>query len=445
MATSLTVEQKGTFKKLLDEFRKTETLENEGEVVNYRDFDKKRLEAEKTIRPIIDQFLSGKVGLDEFKQASSDFSFKYPYWGFKAFSGQMQLNQYVNNIDDAEHERILRDAISVPNSYKEAGEKINRLADYLEGLKTRSGNPKSVPRVNQTYLLTYFWSLQDREKWPIYYGSYKKQFPDINFPIEVAETVGDEYTKFIDFFEALRAHLYDEMNVHEEVPYWFIEHVLWVQYTKKDIASDATKEKLTGAPQESNDWIPPIVADLPQLAANRESAWSKANRMAPERAFEIKLRYVFQILGFEVFGLGQGSGREPDGVAISSHSYEDPAYAIIFDAKAREKSYSMGTEDRAITEYIKKKRKELSRKHVDKLSFLVVSSEISDSPSTKELVAGIYKETRVPVVLMRAADLLHVVEEKLKNPDIDHGQLEHLFIETGLLTRDKIAEVLEVR
>ena len=29
----------------------------------------------------------------------------HPYWGFKGFSGQMQLNQYVNNIEDGAQEK----------------------------------------------------------------------------------------------------------------------------------------------------------------------------------------------------------------------------------------------------------------------------------------------------------------------------------------------------
>ncbi|MFH1046731.1 MAG: hypothetical protein V1738_00345 [Patescibacteria group bacterium] len=448
MTMKLTAEQKNSFRIFLEEFKKTEITENEGEIIPYREFDKKRADAEKVFRVTIDQFLSGRITIDEFKQASSEFCFKYPYWGFKAFSGQMQLNQYVNNIADAKREKILRDSLALPKSNDEAKTKINSMAQYLGELKVSSGNAKSIPRVNQTYLLTYFWSLQDREKWPIFYGSYKKQFSDINFSIEVAETPGEEYIAFVDFFEALRSYVIEELGIRDEVPYWFIEHVFWIQFLKKKSPQTEELERHIERPRvdiEGGSWIPPIIADLPQLALNQESVWSKANKIAAERAFEIKLQYVFQILGYQVIGLGQGTGREPDGVAISIHSHEHPAYAIIFDGKAREKCYSIGTEDRAIVEYIRNKQKELIKQHIDKLSFLIVSSEISDSSSTKGLAMRIYLQTRVPVILVRADDLLRVVEEKLKNCDIDHGQLEELFIETGLLTREKIAEILGAR
>jgi hypothetical protein len=39
-------------------------------------------------------------------------------------------------------------------------------------------------------------------------------------------------------------------------------------------------------------------------------------------------------------------------------------------------------------------------------------------------------------------DLLHIVGRKLSNADINHSQLEDLFLETGILTTDKIVDVL---
>jgi hypothetical protein len=49
---------------------------------------------------------------------------------------------------------------------------------------------------------------------------------------------------------------------------------------------------------------------------------------------------------------------------------------------------------------------------------------------------------RVPVILVRAKDLLYIVGRKLSNADINHSQLEDLFLETGILTTDKIVDVL---
>jgi hypothetical protein len=151
--------------------------------------------------------------------------------------------------------------------------------------------------------------------------------------------------------------------------------------------------------------------------------------------------YFDGILGYNTTELGQGRGREPDGIAISNDGNAG-YYAIIYDAKAREKDYTIGTQDREIVEYIKNKQRELQRQRVDKVSFLIVSSEFTNSPSLENSLRDIYRATRVPVILVRAKDLLRIVERKLSNADIDHVQLEDLFLETGVLTADKIVDVL---
>ena len=48
------------------------------------------------------------------------------------------------------------------------------------------------------------------------------------------------------------------------------------------------------------------------------------------------------------YATGQGQGRVPDGLALA----QDDNYAILWDSKIRKGGYSMGTDDRAIREYI---------------------------------------------------------------------------------------------
>jgi hypothetical protein len=189
------------------------------------------------------------------------------------------------------------------------------------------------------------------------------------------------------------------------------------------------------------DWIPPIISDLQELALNQETEWSKSMNIKPERAFEIKLGYAFRILGYEVEDLGQGKGREPDGIAYSTDANSD-YYAIVYDAKATERDYSIGTEDRKISEYIKKYQKELQKRRVKKFSFLIVSSEFSKNQSLDNSIKDIYKETRCPVVLMRADDLLSIVAHKLSHEGIDHSVLENLFLSSGIVASDAIEEIL---
>jgi hypothetical protein len=71
---------------------------NEGETENCDSFDQKRIAALPTLEGLIRNFLSGKINLQKFKEEHEYKCREFPYWGFKGFSGQMQINQFVNNI-----------------------------------------------------------------------------------------------------------------------------------------------------------------------------------------------------------------------------------------------------------------------------------------------------------------------------------------------------------
>jgi len=444
----LTHEHKKQLDSYFEDFKKDSMVEDKNVKMPFGTFDQQRKDAVPDLKAMVADFLTGKLSLTDFKEKSDSMSRSVPYWGFKGFSGQMQLNQYVNNIEDAEKETQLKNALTLPKSIEEASQKINAMAEYLKRLKTETDNPKSIPRTNQSFMLSYFWEVQNPELYPVFFGSSKNILESIGFDFKSQDTPGDEYKYFADIIYAIRSYFEAEKSIKEQFPIWFVEHVLWRGFKKQHADTEVviTTKKDTPIIRESKQipgetWIPPIIADLEQLALNQETEWSKKRGVKPEKAFETKLRYAFTILGFDVTELGQGKGREPDGVAISTDGHSG-YYAVIYDAKAREKEYAIGTGDREITEYIKNKERELQRQRVNKVSFLIVSSEFTESPSLENSLKDIYRATRVPVILVRAKDLLSIVERKLSNADIDHTQLEDLFLDTGVLTKDKIVDIL---
>ncbi len=442
----LTQEQEKILGIYLEDFRKSEIIKDNNVKMPYESFDDLRAAAIPDLKKMVVDFLNGNLSLRDFKEKSEAMSRSHPHWGFKGFSGQMQLNQYVNNIEDDSKEKRLKEAISLPITLKDAVAKINKMAEYLTEFKTKTDKPQSIPRVNQSFMLTYFWELQNQEFHPVFYGSAKKLLEDLGFDFESQETVGDKYRYFAEIFFAIRSFFEDKKDTKERFPIWFIEHVLWKQFKTQNKEDEIEVKKETSAKLKisktmEESWIPPIIADLENLALNQETEWSKKKNVRPEKAFETKLRYIFTILGYNVTELGQGTGREPDGVAIST-SGDSGYYAIIYDAKAREKEYSIGTGDREIIEYIRKKQRELQRQRVDKVSFLIISSEFSNNPSLDSSIKDIFKATRVPVILIRAKDLLYIVSKKLSNADINHAQLEDLFLERGIVTTNKIIDIL---
>ena len=96
-------------------------------------------------------------------------------------------------------------------------------------------------------------------------------------------------------------------------------------------------------------------------------------------------------------------------------------------------------------EYIKRKSEELKRRRVSRSYFLVISSEFDPNPANLNLVKDVFRRTRIPITMMRVVDLLFLIEEKLKDIELTHERLERLFLETGILTREKIVDILGIR
>ena len=129
-------------------------------------------------------------------------------------------------------------------------------------------------------------------------------------------------------------------------------------------------------------YVPPIVAILPQLARHDEALIDVAKRSGTtvERAFEKYIDAAFTVLGYETKLLGQGKGRVPDGLALAL----DDSYAILWDAKVRTNGYSMGTDDRAIREYITTQSRELKRRRsLRNIYYLVIRAGLQTTTTTR--------------------------------------------------------------
>lgn len=412
-------------------------------------FDAKREEARLVIKQLINQFLNKQIQLQDFKKSSEELCRLYPYWGFKGMSGQMQLNQYINNVSRADKEQILQTSIALPESNDDAKNKLNQLAAVLQTEKEQAENKQAIPRVAQLSMLSYFWEIQDPTTWPAYYGSTKKVMSELDLELTASDpgTIYLAYKAHLDKICELFKSFGQVFGVH---PYWTAEHVLWRQYvnnqeTNSGVPTPSTDIKIktrnTTLSRESI-WIPPIVSDLVELAQNKETFWTKRNGVKPEKAFETKLRYVFTMLGYNTTELGQGTGREPDGIARTFNTASD--YALIYDAKARETKFSFGTSDRAIKEYIEKYKKVLEHERIYHCNFVIISSNFDESSNSLSIAHEIYKQTRIHVTLVKAEDLLLILEAKLQNIEIDVTLLEDLFLNTGILTREMIVEKLGI-
>jgi len=195
--------------------------------------------------------------------------------------------------------------------------------------------------------------------------------------------------------------------------------------------------KLTMPPLESgnlvvkNDYsqyIPPAVHDLAILAVKEGASLE----------FEKNVNLVFQLLGFKVQKLGQGTGRNNDGIAVDLENH----FAVFLDAKARRDGYAVGTDDRAFIEYVRTHEGEIKRQGIAHLYFVVVSSRFKGNIARS--ADNLKKETGIKsLVLIPAALLLKLIAAKVRFPaEFSLEEFRGLLNKDGEIERRKVDRLM---
>jgi len=413
---------------------------------------------EKELKPLLADYLAGKVALAQFKFKidSRNKSKTNELWGFQGIKGQMFFNMVVKRTDDAEKcDQELKSALAIPANEQIASNRIKTFLSYINRLgeqwvssgQTRHGMPKvgSIP-----FFLSYFWQIQDREVWPIYYTNAVQTMTDLNI-WQPSGDIAEDYLKFKRVNEALIKQFSE--NSKRSFSLYDVEHIFWFKGGNpfdKIKTEQKTPEPLLAKPpvnlpsvMESDrlpeSYIPPIIAILPAMARHEQWLEEAAKRSGTSiaRAFEKGVNAAFTILGFKTELLGQGQGRMPDGRALA----QDDNYAILWDSKVRGDTYKLGTDDRAIREYINTQSREL-RRNYRKIYYVIVSSSFSDD--FEDMIASIKMETDVSeVILLEAEALVAIIEAKLRAPlelTLGLDGLQPFLTKSGILTAAMVRE-----
>jgi hypothetical protein len=416
---------------------------------------------ETTLAPLLQQYLAGSVSLSEFKRRIDGMNKQNPLWGFSGIKGQMFFNMLVRTVADAsELDGQLKAAIRSPADEPAAAHSLKTFTDFVSrigrefleaGGDTYSrARPGSVP-----FFLSYFWQIQRREVWPVYYTNSVQAMEAMNLFQETGEA-SDDYIGYKRVHESLAA-LFSEA-AGRPFSLYDVEHVFWFRSGKLSVAAPppvsgetgelrfATGQQRTITREESilaDGYVPPIVEIIPMLAANEPATQElvKNSGTKVERALEKSIHAAFTILGYETRLLGQGMGRVPDGQAIAL----DESYAILWDAKARADGYRMGTDDRAIRQYIDTQSRIIKRaRGVRNIYYLIVSSKFADD--FDDLIRSVKMETNVNEVCLLEADaLVSIVDQKLRAPlEISLGPdgIQRLFSSSGIINAIRVAEAL---
>lgn len=402
------------------------------------------------LKPLVLAFIGGNVPLNEFKSKIDGINKRHEHWGFKGIKGQMFFNMVVNVAEDIDEcDQELKVALAVPTSEEMAKSRIRTFASYVkrigdvhvEGGGTKHGRPKLG---SVLFFLSYFWQIQDRQIWPVFYTNSVNVMVDLNL-WRPTEDLADDYITFKHIQEEL-AILFTESS-GQPFDLYGVEHVFWFKggnpygmskpigrlvdppVVVEPPVADPTLQRLP------DSYVPPIISILPRLAANEPGFddLARASGTSLSRAFEKSIHAAFTILGYDTKLLGQGNGRVPDGLALDL----DNSYAILWDAKMRADAYSMGTDDRAIREYINTQSRELKRRRsIRNIYYVVVSSRFNDD--FDELIRSLKMETEISeVILLEAAALVEMVDAKLRDPlQVSLGPvgIQRLWSVSGIVT-----------
>ena len=414
---------------------------------------------EHRLLPLVSSYLTGQKAIEVFKSEIDSINKQDGYWGFKGVKGQMFFNLLYNACGDvSEFNAELSNAMTLPENEELAKSRIRNFVSYVrrigdafvEGGGSKHARPKqsSIP-----FFLSYFWQIQAPEKWPVYYTNSVQVITDLNI-FQPQEDLAECYIDFSRLHWELREVFAREAR--RSFTLFDVEHVWWyvgdgkqaqapIEPTANQTPVESASPVSPSSPlqQLPDSYVPPIISVIPRLAANDSQleAAAAASGISIPRALEKSINAAFTILGFETKLQGQGQGRTPDGLAIAS----DHAYAVLWDAKARQNAYSMGTDDRAIREYITTQSRELKRRrHLRNLYYLIISSRFQDD--FDDLIRGLKMDTDInEICLMESEALLVMVDLKLRDPaalSLGPDGMQRLFCKSGILNADTVREEL---
>jgi hypothetical protein len=403
-----------------------ESFRNANKEMTPAEIDEERLKTIPEIVSLIERYIDGEVGLEEFKSATDSVNKRHRLWGFQGINGQMFFNMLTktslqNNCMD-EFDVELKKAIIAPVNISTAERIINQFEKFTRKLGNFYQDRRVAPKIGSIpFFLSYFWQAQKIDTFPIYYTSLVNELSDLDIWKPLTD-VSKSYVSFYHLSHELMS-LYSK-EAGRNVSLWDVEHAYWFrsqtnlqpekEVIEKPVVIGKTPQvtitdDLSSLPES---YIPPVVSILPKLSVNDPAITKlceKAGRSV-EKVFEERLAILFRMLGFEVDLKGQGYGRNPDGVALS-HEFR---YGIIFDAKVRQGGYSMGIDERAIREYIASTGDKLRRQGYRNIYFMLISSSfIGDHDS---VIRSLKIDTDVrEILLVEVSALLVLLEAKFRN------------------------------
>jgi hypothetical protein len=142
----------------------------------------------------------------------------------------MFFNTVLNVAKNAtECDQEIKAGVTVPTGEDMARSRIERFAEYIHRIGdahvqsggSKQGRPKisSIP-----FFLSYFWQVQERGEWPIYYTNAVKTMSKLGI-WEPTDNLADDYISFKHRYEELASNFTEASGKPFDL--YGVEHVFW--------------------------------------------------------------------------------------------------------------------------------------------------------------------------------------------------------------------------
>lgn len=185
-----------------------------------RSRDKRRHVVRQQMLAFLDEFLSNRISLREFKETFDRKTRReWDTFGLKGTSGAMFLNTLVKHLPDQQAITVqLQRVLPLPQDAAEGRTRLQSFYDYLMGLIQRGTiTRRQVQPMRATFFVSSWWHLQSTELWPPHYISAQRALSADNLYADSGDPIAD-YFAFRELFLALMDGL--------ALPAWEVEHLL---------------------------------------------------------------------------------------------------------------------------------------------------------------------------------------------------------------------------
>ena len=153
--------------------------------------------------------------LDRFVVDLRAWAAKPDVGGLMGNSGVMFVGQLVKRADDPGMlARLLVSGLTAPRDAGSAAQKLDALVEYIERIKVGA-----IPAPGHTpFLLSYFWSLEQPEQWPVYW-IIDRNFLELLTGVELWGSHADRYLRYVNLIRDLD----NDIHHFEAIAGWWHE------------------------------------------------------------------------------------------------------------------------------------------------------------------------------------------------------------------------------